>query len=66
MYISKSEGAYFWLGELTDLQNRGLQDILIACVDVRKTHTFEHLVFDRAVDSFPSMRFRAIRKAWSG
>ena len=33
MYISKSEGANFWLGVLTDLQNRGVQDILIACVD---------------------------------
>lgn len=27
------EGANFWLGLLTDLQNRGVQDILIACVD---------------------------------
>lgn len=33
MYISKSEGANFWLGVLTDLQNRGVEDILIACVD---------------------------------
>lgn len=33
MYISKSEGANFWLGVFTDLQNRGVQDILIACVD---------------------------------
>ena len=33
MYISRSEGANFWLGVLTDLQNRGVQDILIACVD---------------------------------
>ena len=33
MYISKSEGANFWLGVLTDLQNRGVQDTLIACVD---------------------------------
>lgn len=33
MYIFKSEGANFWLGVLTDLQNRGVQDILIACVD---------------------------------
>ena len=32
-YISKSEGANFWLNVLTDLQNRGVQDILIACVD---------------------------------
>lgn len=33
MYISKSEGANFWLSVLTDLQNRGVQDILIACID---------------------------------
>lgn len=33
MYISASEGANFWLDVLTDLQNRGVQDILIACVD---------------------------------
>lgn len=33
MYISESEGANFWLGVLTDLQNRGLADILIACID---------------------------------
>lgn len=33
MYIAKSEGANFWLSVLTDLQNRGVQDILIACVD---------------------------------
>lgn len=33
MYISRSEGANFWLGVLTDLQNRGVQDILIACMD---------------------------------
>ena len=33
MYISKSEGANFWLSVLTDLQNRGIEDILIACID---------------------------------
>ena len=33
MYISESEGANFWLQVLTDLQNRGMQDILIACTD---------------------------------
>ncbi len=33
MYVSKSEGANFWLSVLTDLQNRGVKDILIACVD---------------------------------
>ena len=33
MYVSESEGANFWLSVLTDLQNRGVKDILIACVD---------------------------------
>lgn len=33
MYISKSEGANFWLSVLTDLQSRGVKDILIACTD---------------------------------
>ena len=32
-YISESEGANFWLQVLTDLNNRGLDDILIACTD---------------------------------
>ncbi|NJR71154.1 MAG: IS256 family transposase [Synechococcales cyanobacterium CRU_2_2] len=30
---AESEGAKFWLKVLTDLKNRGLQDILIACCD---------------------------------
>lgn len=33
MYVSKSEGANFWLSVLTDLKARGLKDILIACID---------------------------------
>lgn len=33
LYISESEGANFWLQVLTDLSNRGISDILIACVD---------------------------------
>ncbi|SHM24963.1 Transposase (or an inactivated derivative) [Salegentibacter salegens] len=33
MYISESEGANFWLQVLTQLNNRGLKDILIACTD---------------------------------
>ena len=32
-YISESEGANFWLGVLTDLKQRGVEDILIACID---------------------------------
>lgn len=33
LYLSQSEGANFWLSVLTDLNNRGLEDILIASVD---------------------------------
>ena len=33
LYISEHEGANFWLQVLTDLSNRGVTDILIACVD---------------------------------
>lgn len=33
MYVSQNEGANFWLSVLTDLQNRGVKDILIACID---------------------------------
>jgi len=33
MWLSENEGAKFWFGVLTELQNRGVQDILIACAD---------------------------------
>jgi transposase-like protein len=33
VYVSENEGANFWLSVLTDLNNRGLKDILIACID---------------------------------
>ncbi len=33
VYISESEGANFWLQVLTDIQNRGVKDILIASID---------------------------------
>lgn len=33
VYVSENEGANFWLSVLTDLRNRGLKDILIACID---------------------------------
>ena len=33
MWLSENEGAKFWLNVLTELQNRGLKDVLIACVD---------------------------------
>lgn len=33
MWIAQTEGAKFWLQVVTELKNRGLEDILIACVD---------------------------------
>jgi len=33
MWMSENEGAKFWLNVLTELQNRGIKDILIACIN---------------------------------
>lgn len=33
IWIAQTEGAKFWLQVLTDLKNRGVRDIFIACVD---------------------------------
>jgi transposase-like protein len=33
LWVSEAEGANFWLTVLTELKNRGVQDILISCVD---------------------------------
>jgi putative transposase len=33
LWIAENEGAKFWMGILTELRNRGVQDILIACMD---------------------------------
>jgi transposase-like protein len=33
LWLNQSEGAKFWLSCLTDLKNRGLADIFVACVD---------------------------------
>nr|WP_103896833.1 IS256 family transposase [Rickettsia fournieri] len=33
LWISENEGAKFWLGNFTEMKNRGVKDILIACSD---------------------------------
>lgn len=33
LWIAENEGAKFWLGVLTELQNRGVEDLFIVCVD---------------------------------
>jgi len=33
LWLSENEGAKFWLSVLTDMKNRGLSDIFVACID---------------------------------
>jgi len=33
LWIGENEGAHYWLGVMNELKNRGVEDILIACVD---------------------------------
>ena len=33
LWVGESEGAKFWMGIMTELKNRGVDDILIACID---------------------------------
>ena len=33
LWLDESEGAKFWLSVLTDMKNRGLNDIFVACID---------------------------------
>jgi len=50
LWSSSHEGAKFWLGVLTELKNRGVKDVLIACVDGLKG-------FPQAIEAvFPETR----------
>lgn len=50
LYTAENEGAKFWLSVLTDLKTRGVEDILIACIDGLKG-------FPEAVEAiFPKTR----------
>lgn len=52
LWISETEGAKFWHGIITELSNRGVKDILIACMDGFKG-------FPEAVNSvFPQTRIQ--------
>lgn len=33
MWIAQTEGAKFWLSVMTEIRNRGVEEILIACID---------------------------------
>ena len=60
-YISESEGANFWLSVLTDLHNRGLKDILIACIDNLKgfREAIESIYTKTEVQSCNSLKYVA-------
>jgi putative transposase len=50
LWTSSNEGAKFWLGVLTELKNRGVKDVMIACIDGLKG-------FPQAVEAvFPEAR----------
>lgn len=50
LWTNSNEGAKFWLGVLTELKNRGVKDVLIACIDGLKG-------FPQAVEAvFPEAR----------
>ena len=50
LWTSSNEGAKFWLAVLTELKNRGVKDVLIACVDGLKG-------FPQAIETvFPETR----------
>jgi putative transposase len=52
IWIAQSEGAKFWLGVITELKNRGVKDIFIACVDGLKG-------FPEAIESvFPNTQIQ--------
>ena len=45
LYLSKNEGANFWLSVLADLQAGGVEDILIASVDGFKGFFRSHKLY---------------------
>src|SRR4051794_30324427 len=52
LWTSSNEGAKFWLSVLTEIRNRGVRDVLIACVDGLKG-------FPQAIESvFPETRIQ--------
>lgn len=61
LWLEKTEGAKFWLSVLTELKNRGVQDVLIACVDGLKGFPEAiEAVFPRATVQTCVTRMRAL------
>ena len=58
LWIAQTEGAKFWLQVVTELKNRGVQDILIACVDGLKGFP------KRLRPSIPTLPFSCASSTW--
>jgi putative transposase len=56
IWIAQTEGAKFWLQGVTELKNRGVSDIFIACVDGLKG-------FPEAIETAPQDRRAAVYRA---
>lgn len=60
LWIAQTEGAKFWLQGVTELKNRGVQDIFIACVDGLKS-------FPEAIEAiFPKTTVQSASCTWCG
>jgi transposase-like protein len=60
MWLAQTEGAKFWLQVVTELRNRGVQDIFIACVDGLKG-------FPEAIEAvFPKAAVSCASCTWCG
>jgi len=60
MWLAEAEGAKLWLSVLTELKSRGLEDILIACVDSLKG-------FPEAIETeYPQCRIPLSSSRWRG
>ena len=53
LWMAESEGAKFWLSVITELKNRGLQDIFIACTDGLKGFPEAISTLDSVVTKYP-------------
>lgn len=54
MYVGENESAKFWLSIMNGLKNRGVEDILIACVDGLNG-------FPQAIEAvYPKQRFSSV------
>jgi putative transposase len=58
MWVAENEGAKFWLQVVTELRNRGVRDIFIACVDGLKG-------FPEAIETvFPLAQVQSASSSW--